>query len=323
MQSDRDILQYLYTHTSQDRNVLRNMSRMPPSTFRRNMTILENGGSLVRSTGSGRPTIFDSRDRQRISSFALRNPMDPARSIRQKFEQTSSKSASTRTYQRTLKKSGILSVLPRSVPDITTVHEQKRKDFADTWKNYDFNDIFMTDESLFQLHRNKIKVWSSSRAPRPTKAIPKFSPKIMVWGAISFRGFYLKIVDGNGTINGQKYCHIVDEFKDYANTLYPNGWIIEQDGATPHTARETLKFFQDTNIQYLQWPPNSPDLTPIENVWQVLKNSVERKNPRNVQELRQYILESQHEITPEMRSNLMNSIQKRLEVCSARGGKLI
>ncbi len=134
MQSDRDILQYLYTHTSQDRNVLRNMSRMPPSTFRRNMTILENGGSLVRSTGSGRPTIFDSRDRQRISSFALRNPMDPARSIRQKFEQTSSKSASTRTYQRTLKKSGILSVLPRSVPDITTVHEQKRKDFADTWK---------------------------------------------------------------------------------------------------------------------------------------------------------------------------------------------
>ena len=63
----------------------------------------------------------------------------------------------------------------------------------------------------------------------------------MVWGALSYRGFYLKILDGKATIDSQKYCQIVAEFVPYADALYEEGWILQQDGATPHTSAKIKK----------------------------------------------------------------------------------
>ena len=53
--------------------------------------------------------------------------------------------------------------------------------------------------------------------------LPNFQKKVMVWGAISIRLFYLKIVDGPGNINGSKYCHILREFIPYADALFSEG----------------------------------------------------------------------------------------------------
>ena len=144
----------------------------------------------------------------------------------------------------------------------------------------------------------------------------------MVWGALSFKGFYLKIID-SGTLNSQKYCNIVSEFMPYANAFYPDGWILEQDGATPHTSKESKNFLRGNNVQILQWPPNSPDINPVENVWTILKNYVEKKNPQTKAALVDNFQESQHKISIEVRRNLMNAIQKRLALCLANNGELV
>ena len=82
-------------------------------------------------------------------------------------------------------------------------------------------------------------------------------------------------------------------------------------------------WLSENNIQFLQWPPSSADLSPIENVWQILKNEVEKKTPKNVPESREKIQESQHILTSEMRSNLMNSVSVRLnEVILQKENKL-
>ena len=61
----------------------------------------------------------------------------------------------------------------------------------------------------------------------------------MVWGTLSYRGFYLKISDGKATIDSQKYCQILAESVPYADALFEEGWILQQDVATPHTSAKT------------------------------------------------------------------------------------
>ena len=54
--------------------------------------------------------------------------------------------------------------------------------------------------------------------------------------------FHLKVVDGNGTSNSPKYCYFIREFIPYGIALFKDAWIVEQVGATPHTAEVTQHF---------------------------------------------------------------------------------
>ena len=69
--------------------------------------------------------------------------------------------------------------------------------FCTEWKHVKFDNVFMTDESVFKLHCNTLQVWSSQNSLKPVKNMPKFTVEIMVWGALSYKGFYLKVVEGN------------------------------------------------------------------------------------------------------------------------------
>jgi len=80
---------------------------------------------------------------------------------------------------------------------------------------------------------------------------------------------------------------------NYANVIFPDGWIMEQKGATSHTFRYTKNFFKENNIWFLQWRPNSPDINPVQNVWTILQTYVAEKTPKAKEELLQFILESQ------------------------------
>ena len=60
----------------------------------------------------------------------------------------------------------------------------------------------------------------------------------MVWGPKLNECFYMKIIE-RGKIDSVRYCEIVGNFISYGTALSPDGWIPEQDGATPHTSRQT------------------------------------------------------------------------------------
>ena len=77
-----------------------------------------------------------------------------------------------------------------------------------------------------------------------------------------------------------------------ARRMWPVGqWYLLQDNAPYHASRETQTWLHNHGIDCIDFPPYSPDLNPIENLWAYLKRRIELRCPSNITELRQMLVE--------------------------------
>ncbi len=63
-------------------------------------------------------------------------------------------------------------------------------------------------------------------------------------------------------------------------------FIFQQDLAPVHTAKSTKSWLNDHGVGVLDWPANTPDLIPIENLWGIVKRKMINKRPKNAVELK-------------------------------------
>ena len=83
------------------------------------------------------------------------------------------------------------------------------------------------------------------------------------------------------------------------------------------------KFLDETFPEVLDWPANSPDLNPIENLWSIVKHNVEKHIPTNISELNQYLVEEWEKIPNSMLSNLVSSMNHHCQMTIDGNGKRI
>ncbi len=125
----------------------------------------------------------------------------------------------------------------------------------------------------------------------------------------------------HATINSRRYRRILDPG---LRPFVAQDWIFQQDNDTAHVARDTDNYFSNQNISLLQWPANSSDLYPIENLWGILIRDVYMDNRQynTVQDLMEEINRCWNNIDQNVVHNLYKSISKRISnVLKAQGCK--
>ena len=136
----------------------------------------------------------------------------------------------------------------------------------------------------------------------------------MVWGGIA-HGIKSQLIIVVGNMTAVRYRDEI--LRPVAVPLVQqHNLILRQDNARPHVARVCQDFLANNNIAPLAWPPYSPDLTPIEHMWDELDRRVrKRQNPPST------LIGEWNNIPMRTVNALVNSIQRRIRAATAaRGG---
>ncbi len=106
-----------------------------------------------------------------------------------------------------------------------------------------------------------------------------------------------------------------------ADKLYGDAdFIFQQDLAPAHTAKGTKNWFNDHGVTVLDWPANSPDLNPIDNLWGIVKRKMRDTRPNNADELKATVKETWASIPPQQCHKRITSMPRRIEaVIKAKG----
>ncbi|UYV85003.1 hypothetical protein LAZ67_X004225 [Cordylochernes scorpioides] len=199
------------------------------------------------------------------------------------------------TISRRMVANGLHSCRPLRRLPLTPPNRRQRLEWCrarSTWMT-EWHRVVFSDESCFCLSSDsrRVRVWRR-RGERSNPAAIVERPTvrqrgIMVWGAIAYdsRSPLLRI---QGTMTAQRY---VDDVLRPVTLPYlqgvPNA-LYQQDNARPHPARISQQALQD--VQMLPWPPYSPDLSPIEHVWDIIGRRLHAlPQPRSEDELWQMI----------------------------------
>lgn len=202
-----------------------------------------------------------------------------------------------------------------------------------------FTNIFFSDEAHVHLNghvnRQNCRYWSDTN-PKLKHQKPLHSPKVTVWAALSARGiigpYFFEDRRRNAvTVNTERYIAMLQNFFSPAlqdfDGFNQQSWF-QQDGATCHTSNDSLSAVREIFGQKviskrgaINWPPRSPDLSPLDFfLWGYLKSKVFNSNPVSLEELKENIREEMQNISRNTCEAVIENFRSRLQHCQNSQG---
>jgi transposase len=252
------------------------------------------GGQKIpqRKKGSGRPRKVTKSVLKSIKRQITKYPYMSAGQLRATVPDVAA--LSDRSVQRALQKDlKMPSRVAALKPLLALKMKKKRLAFCRKYKHWtaaDWEKVMYSDESTFRVIRAtrtlvRRPVGSNRYSSQFTVKTVKHPDSVMVWGCFSAAGRGgLYFLPRNTTMNAERYEKVLQDhllpFMDIHRTTH-----FLQDGAPCHASKRIKSFLEDKPFEVIDWPGNSPDLNPIENCWNYLKQNLKDKDTGSVDKL--------------------------------------
>ncbi len=227
---------------------------------------------------------------------------------------------SAQTVRNRLREAHLRARRPHRGLDLTAVRRRNRLEWANAhirWRLAFWRGVLFTDESRFSLYRadGRQRVWhrvgERFADVNVVDRVAHGGGGVMVWAVVCY-GQRTQVHFIAGILNAQRYHDeilrpIVVPF------IHDHHLMLQHDNARPHVARICTQFLKAENIPVLAWPAYSPDMSPIEHVWDALDRRIRQRVPvpANIQQLRTAIEEEWTNIPQATINNLINSMWRR------------
>lgn len=283
-------------------------------------------GNVADRSRSGRPRVTTARIDRYIELTHLRRRFETATVTARRL------GISRDTVLRRLRQCN-RPVRPRRPyvgPILTRRHRAARLNWAQLhlrWRRAQWNEIVFTDESRFHVSHNdgRVRVYRRRNERFADACVVQNNRfgggSLMIWGGIQGnRKTDLVFVQGN--LNAQGYINQVlrPVAVPFINANGPA--TLMHDNARPHTAILTQQYLNVNRINVLPWPAMSPDLNPIEHIWDFLGRRVRSGyDINNLNDLRNALQLEWNRLPANVIQRYVNSMRSRiLQVLRKNGG---
>ncbi|CAJ0925700.1 unnamed protein product [Ranitomeya imitator] len=188
-----------------------------------------------------------------------------------------------------------------------------RPTIKEFWEN-----VLWSDETKLELfgRNTTCRVWRKKNTElHPSNTIPTVKHgggNIMLWDCFSAKGPG-RLIRVHERMNGAMYREILSaNLLPSARALkMKRGWVFQHDNDPKHTTRATKEWLRKKHFKVLEWPSQSPDLNPIENLWRELKVRVAKRKAKNITALEEICMEEWANIPTTVCGNLVKTYRKQ------------
>ena len=206
---------------------------------------------------------------------------------------------------------------------LSPADKEKRVKWCKKHRDDKFTNVIFSDEKPFELYKRRRRSYAKKGQQRVVKPKVKYPPKIQCWGGICRLG-KTQLAFWMGRPKSKDYCDTLERCLLPANqAYYPRKHRFLQDRDSTHTSAETSRWLDRHHVKVVMCPARSPDLNPIEMIWNTLEYKVMAHNPTTEGQLREWIIYEWDRLDLKLLNKTINKVIERIPKVIATGGKLI
>lgn len=329
----RSVIVHLHKKGQSARNIAKEM-KVSRGAVRSAIAIFNETGGYTSRKSTGRPRVTTRREDVTVVRESIRNRRLTAPEIAREFNSTRENPVSISTVGRRLRAAGLSGRIALRKPLLRPQNKIKRLNWAKEHVNWSINQwkrVLWSDESKFEIFGSNRRIFVRRRRGERALAecvvptVKHGGGSVMVWGCFgnSRVGDLIKI---DGILNKEGYKKILEENAlPSGQRLIGRGFVFQEDNDPKHSSKLCRGFLEEKQkrrvLNYMHWPPQSPDLNPIELLWEELDRKVRLKGPTSKTNMWEILQDTWNEITVETLFKLTSRMPRLCQaVILAKGG---